>query len=117
MTSLFEKITDLNDLVLQGKSMEAFEKYYHEDVSMQENENSPMIGKAANRNRENEFFSSITDFRSASALKVTVGENITMVQWHYDYTHKDWGVRNYSQVSIQEWQDGKIIREQYVYAN
>ena len=29
MTSLLEKISDLNDLVLQGKAMDAFEKYYH----------------------------------------------------------------------------------------
>jgi hypothetical protein len=37
MTELFEKISDLNDLVLQGKSLVAFEKYYHDDVVMQEN--------------------------------------------------------------------------------
>jgi hypothetical protein len=27
------------------------------------------------------------------------------------------GVRDYTQVSIQEWKDGKIIRETFVYAN
>ncbi|QMU31063.1 nuclear transport factor 2 family protein [Adhaeribacter radiodurans] len=117
MITLLEKISDLNDLVLQGKALEAFEKYYHDDVVMQENENTPTLGKAANRQRENEFFSSITEFGGAHPLKVTVGEGVTMVQWHYDYTHKDWGVRNYTQVSVQEWQDGKIIKEQFFYGN
>lgn len=117
MNTLLEKISDLNDLVLQGKTMEAFEKYYHDDVVMQENENAPTIGKEANRLREEAFYASITEFREAKPLKVALGEGITMVQWHYDYTHKDWGVRNYVQVSVQEWKDGKIIKEQFFYAN
>jgi hypothetical protein len=117
MSALLAKIDDLNDLVLQGKSLEAFEKYYHDEVIMQENESTPTIGKEANLQREKEFYASITEFRTARPLKITVGEGISMVQWHYDYTHKDWGVRNYSQVSVQEWQDGKIIKEQFFYGN
>ncbi len=117
MSKLFEKITDLNDLVLQGKAMEAFEKYYDEDVIMQENESEPTIGKEANREREEEFFKNVTEFRSAQPLKVTIGENTTMVEWHYDYTHKEWGICNYSQVSVQEWKNGKIVREKFYYDN
>lgn len=117
MTTLLEKISDLNDLVLQGKALDAFHKYYHDDVVMQENGSTPTIGKAANRKREEEFFSSITEFRSARPLKVAIGEDATMVQWQYDYTHKDWGVRNYTQVSVQEWKDGKIIKEQFFYGS
>ena len=117
MTTLFEKITELNDLVLQGKVFEAFDTYYDENVIMQENEFPPTVGKTANRKREEDFFSSIIEFRRANPLKVTVGKNTTMVQWHYDYTHKDWGVRNYTQVSVQEWKDGKIVREQFFYGN
>ncbi|WP_286748142.1 nuclear transport factor 2 family protein [Roseivirga sp. UBA1976] len=117
MATLLDKISDLNDLVLQGKAMEAFEKYYHEDVVMQENDLPPTVGKAANRTREEEFFANITEFRGAKPLKVTVGEGVSMVEWHYDYTHKEWGVRNYTQVSVQEWKDGQIIREKFYYAN
>jgi hypothetical protein len=117
MSTLLEKISDLNDLLLQGKAMEAFEKYYHEEVLMQENENPPTLGKEANRKREEAFYASITHFRGAKPLKVAVGEGVTMVQWHYDYTHKDWGVRNYIQVSVQEWKDGKIVKEQFFYSS
>jgi hypothetical protein len=117
MNTLLERIGGLNDLVLKGKALEAFETYYHDDVIMQENENTPTVGKEANRKREEEFYSSILEFRSAKLLKLTVGENLTMAQWHYDYTHKDWGVRNYTQVSVQEWKNDKIIREQFFYGN
>jgi hypothetical protein len=117
MATLLDKISELNDLVMQGKSLEAFDKYYHDDVIMQENESTPTIGKEANRKREEEFFASITSFRAARPLKVTVGESISMVQWEYDYTHKDWGVRKYTQVSVQEWKNGQIIKEQFFYGN
>ncbi|WOK04972.1 nuclear transport factor 2 family protein [Imperialibacter roseus] len=115
MSTLLEKISDLNDLVLQGKAMEAFERYYHEDVVMQENETKPTVGKAANRRREEEFFAAITEFRGAKPLKVAVGESVTMVEWHYDYTHKDWGTRNYTQISVQEWRNGQIVLEKFYY--
>ena len=117
MSKLLEKITDLNDLVLQGKAVEAFEKYYDEDVVMQENESEPTIGKTANRIREEDFFNNITEFRKTQPLKVTLGENTTMVEWHYDYTHKEWGIRNYTQVSVQEWRNGKIVKEKFYYNN
>ena len=45
------------------------------------------------------------------------GENITYVTWHFDYTHKEWGVRNYTQVNVQHWKDDKIIKEQFFYGN
>ena len=117
MGTLLEKISDLDDLVLQGKVLETFEKYYHEDVVMQENEEPATQGKSANRMREEEFLSSLVEFRGAKPLKVTVGESISMVEWYYDFTHKDWGVRNYTQVSVQEWKDGLIIKEKFYYAN
>lgn len=117
MTTIKTLIHELNEMVLQGKPLDAFEKFYADDVVMQENNLPPTIGKDANRSREENFFSSLIDFRSAKVLDVAVGENTTMVQWHYDYTHKDWGVRNYTQVSVQHWRDNKIVHEQFFYGN
>lgn len=91
MQEIIKKLEDLNQLVLQGKTLEAFEKYYHDEVVMQENQAAPTIGKQANRKREEEFFSKISDFRGAQVKGLGAGENISFVQWHYDYTHNDWG--------------------------
>lgn len=117
MNTLKEKVNELNQLVLSGKAMDAFEKFYHDDVVMQENENKPTLGKEANRQRELEFFANITEFRGARVLDVTTGDNVSMTVWHYDYTHKQWGERNYKQVSVQHWLNDTIIREQFFYGN
>ncbi|MDB5243343.1 MAG: ester cyclase [Spirosoma sp.] len=117
MESLKQKIEHLNALVLEGKAMDAFELYYDDAVVMQENAGTPTVGKEANRLREIEFFGAITEFRAASVEDVAVGEDVTMVKWNYDYTHKDWGLRNYTQVAVQHWKDGRIVREQFFYGN
>lgn len=110
-----EKINDLNALVISGRTMEAFEKYYHEDVAMQENDNPPVVGKIANRSREQEFLNNVEEFRGASVKAVATGDDISFVVWSYDYSHKEWGIKKYTQVSVQRWKDGKIIHEQFFY--
>ncbi len=114
-TVIENSLKDLNELVLNGKLLDAFDKYYHDDVAMQENGNTPVVGKKANRDREVEFLNNISEFRSASVHGTAVGENKSFVIWSYDYTHREWGIKNYTQVSVQTWKDGKIIHEQFFY--
>jgi hypothetical protein len=116
-STIEKSLGDLNRMVQEGKLMDAFEKYYHDDISMQENAAMPVVGKEANRERELEFLSNITEFRNASVKGVAVNGDVSFVIWSYDYTHKHWGVKNYTQVSVQNWEDGKIIREQFFYGN
>jgi hypothetical protein len=108
-------LKELNNLVLEGQLMAAFEKYYHDEVAMQENDNPATVSKEANRRREQEFLANVTEFRGARVEGMGVGDDISFVIWNYDYTHKEWGVRNYSQVSVQQWKDGRIINEKFVY--
>lgn len=56
---------DIKQLVLQCNTVQAFENYYVEDVVMQENKESPTVGKAANRLREEAFFTQVVEFRGA----------------------------------------------------
>ena len=113
MAKLLEKISDLNDLILQGKHLEAFEKYYHDDVVIQENGKPPTAGKRANRALRTEFISSVNEFVRAKPLKVTVGEGTSIVEWQYSYNHKDYGEVKYTQVSVLEWENEKVVKERF----
>jgi hypothetical protein len=117
MKEINERINHLNQLILDGKLLDAFEIYYDNEVAMQENELHPVIGKEQNRKREKEFLDYITEFRGAKVLNVAAGDDVSFVTWHFDYTHKEWGVRNYTQVSVQHWKNGKIVKEQFFYGN
>ena len=105
----------LNDAILSGAALDAFETYYDDDVAMQENDAEPTVGKAANREREQAFFAAITEFRGGKVLATGAGENTTFSHWHFDFTHREWGERNYHQVAVRTWRDGKIVREVFHY--
>lgn len=106
---------NLNEAILTGNALEAFETYYADDVVMQENDAEPTVGKAANREREETFFAAITDFRGAKVLATGVGNDTSFSHWHFDFTHREWGDRNYHQVAVRTWQDGKIVHEVFYY--
>lgn len=113
MNDIRAAIEDLNQMVLRGEALEAFEKHYAEDIVMQEDNMEPVRGKAENRAREIEFFGKVTEFRGAEVKSVAVGTDVTMVEWHFDYTHADWGEMTYDQVAVQRWRDGKIVSERF----
>lgn len=117
MNLLIEKISDLNDMMMQGAFLEAFEAFYDENIVIQVNDEIPVIGKELNRISKKDQFNNIIDFKSAKPLKVTIGEQSTMVEWHMNYVHKLQGERCYTQVAVQDWSDGKIIKEKLYCGN
>ncbi|MES2124281.1 MAG: SnoaL-like domain-containing protein [Gemmatimonadota bacterium] len=110
-----EAANDLVQLVTKGKLMEAFEKYYDEDVVMQENRKEPTVGKTANRVREEQFVGSVEAVHAMSAPSVVVDGDDVVIHWIGDVTFKG-GVRvAMDQLAQQTWKDGKIVRERFVY--
>lgn len=116
--TLQERVNKLNTMILQGKILEAFEKFYAESIVMQENENEPTIGKDACRKSEESFVTNLTEFRNATVKNVLLSDNISVIEWDFDFTHAEWGVRKYTQVAVQRWNnDGEIINEKFYYNN
>ena len=56
MSNTAELDKKLNDAILSGKAMEAFEELYDDNVVMQENADPEFRGKDFNRKREQDFF-------------------------------------------------------------
>ena len=111
--ALTELENDLNTMIQSGQIIEAFEKYYAEDVVMQDQGFEPWEGKDLNREREKEFVGNITEFRQGELVHGTVGEDVTMSVWQFDYTHAEWGVVKYEQVSVRHWENGQITKERF----
>jgi hypothetical protein len=109
-------VSELNKMLVENKPLEAFEKFYHNDVVMQDNHQPPTIGKDANRLREQKFYGNITELRRNIPIKVAVGDNVTMVEWLMDFTHKEWGVVLLHQVSVQVWEGDQISKENFFYS-
>lgn len=117
MSTIRENVDELNQMILQGKIMDAFEKFYADDVVMQDNETPVRVGKDVCRGFEETFVNGITDFRGAEVRNVMVSEDagVSAVEMWMDYTHKEWGDKNVVQVAVQKWRDGKIVSEKFFY--
>ena len=106
---------DLNQLILQGKALDAFEKYYAENVVMQENADEPRRGKPACREAEKQFFDSVEKVSKFELVHSAVGDGVTFSQWDFDMTLKDGVRRQSTQVARRLWKNGKVVDERFYY--
>lgn len=105
----------LNDMILQGKILEAFDKFYADDVVMEEDGNE-RVGKDTNREYEEQFVDSIEAFHSAEIKARAVDEEnkVTFSEWSMDMTLEGVGRVQQNQVAARSWNDdGQITRETF----
>lgn len=105
----------LNQQILAGDFQGAFEKFYADDVVMQENEEEPRQGKAACRKFEQEFLDSVEKLNGAKLLGSAVNGDTSYSEWEYDMTFKGDNRAKMTQVSARRWQNGKVVSERFYY--
>ena len=105
----------LNQMVLEGSILEAFDRFYDDNVVMQENALTPTAGKAANRAREVKFVESIEQFHGAQMLGSGTSADRSYSEWLMDVTFKG-GIRvKLEQVAARQWRNGKVIHERFYF--
>lgn len=112
--SHLEHVKDLHqNYVTAGKLLEGFEKYYAENVVMQELGEEPRVGKDANRTHEINFMQSIKDVHGSGILSFAedAENNKTMVESWIDLTFTNGFRVKMQQVAVQTWKDGLIVNE------
>ncbi len=105
---------ELNAMIRQGKSLEAFERFYADDVVMMENDEA-FEGKEVNRKREQEFFGSVKEVHEAGIGATAVNGDISFCEQFFDITFKDGNRMKMQEVAVRTWRDGKIIKERFYY--
>ena len=114
MTNLKNNVEKLNALIKAGKSVEAFETYYGEDVAIYVNGNPPIIGKKQNKKREMIFLQEIEKLNSAEIKSVTFGgteDNVSMTEWAIAIENKQGEKKTIYRVNVQHWKGDKIVNE------
>ncbi len=116
MTHL-EMAQDLYQQLGEGKTMEAFEKYYHDDVVIVEANGDTRDGKDAQRKAIGDWYTSVKEMHGGGTNTVTAneGEGITMVESWTDCTFQDGNRFKLEEVAVQKWKDGQIIHERFYY--
>lgn len=105
----------LNQQILKGDILGAFETFYAEGVTMQENGKPATPGKAANRKREEEFVGSIEAFHGAKLVSEAFEGDTGFSEWWMDITFKGGNRAVMEQVSVRKWKDGQVAAERFYY--
>jgi hypothetical protein len=101
--------------ITTGKLLDAFDRYYHDDVVMQENaeEDPKRIGKAANRAAE-EYFVQNAEFHGVKLGAVIVDGDHSAYEMWMDFSMGGNRI-THTQVAVQTWKDGRIVKEVFYY--
>lgn len=112
-----EKEEKLQNMVNNGQLMEAFEKYYAENVELIEATGETFSGKNEGRKHEQEFLEKVKEFHGAGVNRITSNENekTTMTESWMDLTFKEGGRVKMEQVAVKQWDADQVVRERFYY--
>lgn len=115
--SYLNKVSDLYNMINTGQLLEAFEKYYAEDVEMVEATGATRLGKDINREYEKKFIGMVKEIHGGGVPGITANEEtgVTMVESWMDVTFADGNRVKMEQVAVQRWKGDQIVYERFYY--
>ncbi len=116
--TLKEKTEDIYNMLGQGQLLEAFDKYYGDDIVITEPRGT-WEGKEACRAHEVEFLNYVKEFHNLEVRAITSDEEkgIVIHETMMDVTFQDGNRAVMEQTGVQRWKDGKIVHERFYYNN
>lgn len=116
MAELKDKINALNKLIISGDTLKAMETFYSNDIEMQENEDIPRKGKSVCINMERANLQKIKSVVS-NLLNQAIDpkKNIVFSEWQILITYNDDNKFLLTQVSVQHWLNGQVVKEKFYY--
>ena len=105
----------LNQQIQSGAILEAFERFYADDVVMQENTDQPKVGKETCRQAERAVLDAIEEFHGVRLLGSAVNGDTSYSEWEFDATYKGATRVKVAQVAARRWKNGQIVHERFYY--
>ena len=101
---------------------EIYERFYDENVVVQENMQSPRVGREMSIDRQEKMNTNVKEVHSFQLGTILVNADApdsldghSMIEMHLDLTTQDGYRIRIEEVGLQTWKDGKIIHERYFY--
>lgn len=113
--SLEERLHDLQNFIREGLILEALQRFYDPQVTMEDNNEPPTVGLAANMAREQQFLESVKEWLGFEVRSEAVGRDVTMYEAVYDFITTDGRRVHLEQVDVAKWKSGKIVEQRFYY--
>jgi ketosteroid isomerase-like protein len=117
MSNLEESVSDFVSLCVSGRSVDAIERYYAEDVVVFENNELARAGREKAAKEEREAIASQPVPPTLKALGHAVNDQagLAYITWLIRFVSKDEKPMRIEEVAMQRWAGGKIIEERFFY--
>lgn len=104
----------LND-VTANRHVEAVERFYLDDAFTQENQQPPVIGKAAIIAKEKKAIAGVKEIHTHKPLAVVHDGDHVVIHWIFDIVDGAGQPRRLKELALQVWDGEKIESEQFFY--
>jgi len=108
-----ELVDDYIAMNIDGRVLELCEKYYHEQVLMLNNGSLFAESMKESYEKQKGFVSAVQEF-DVKLLSSHIEGNIADLTFHYKMTGSDAKAHEFTGRHIQTWQQGKIVKEEYL---
>lgn len=94
---------------------EIYERFYDENVIVQENLQPPRQGRAISIDRQNQMNANVKEVHEVKIEAILVDGDRSVIETHLEITTIDDYRIRIEELGIQTWKDGRIIHERYFY--
>jgi len=110
-----DKAKEFYNMIQEGKLLDAINKYYHEKVVVIDADGNTRENIDSNKKYDISFLNEIQEIYGGEILSVTSDEKrqITAVEYWIELKFKNGTKRKFEEISVQHWQNDKIIRERF----
>ena len=109
-------VSDFQNLISEGKTLEAIEKYYADNVQLQENNDAPRVGKTLALAHEKGNIERVKHFKINIKSSVSdEKQGLVMGEMQIDFETLKGEHVQMNEAYAQKWADGKIIFERFYY--
>ena len=109
-------VEDFQSLVKAGKTLEAIEKYYADDIQIQENSDAPRIGKQAMLHREKGLLGQIKSIKfDILSSVIDEAKGLVLGEMQISYETLTGHTKQINEAFVQHWKGGKVVFERFYY--
>jgi hypothetical protein len=102
-------------LVERGKTVEAMERFYAENATMQENAAPPRVGKSALIKYEEDALASISSLKAICIQPVFISGDFVVIRWVFEIEDKKGQTMRFEELAHQRWEGEVMVQEQFFY--
>ena len=103
------------DAVEAGRYVEAIERFYTEDASMQENQQPPRRGRAALAEHERQVLARMKEIRTLPGTRFLIDGDSVVIRWRFELAYADGRRTALDEVAWQRWAGDLIAEERFYY--